>query len=528
MQTMLDLFKAAGYEDYSSMEINRFYPPKKDIFIESFDLTGYNHVEKKVTGVVYKGMSNDGYIVTSTRGTFLATGDHRVYDLERNAYVSLKDLYASPRSASTGPFAKNGKDCIFYPKYDTVPNGPAYVTKVTESFPVLDLEVEGTQCYFSAGMLSHNTFGGSARLTSDALKRINLLLNKFDTSLIWISQERASMSMYGSPFSACVTPDTIINIEGMGDVDLGTFIQESLGLKSEADLEKLAVDYFYDLDKEFLIQSFDHVKNKVVFKRVLSVVRKGEDFVYLVKDSKGQVILECAGAHGIFDAQSGVYCPVADITEAVAFGLDGKEEPVTIVRTSTKAPIYDLQVEDTECYFSNGILSHNTGGNAVKYFASIRNRITKIDVIKDGKDEVGIQIKVRNLKNKTSVPWREAIMNLYFDGGFDTESEYVDFLAQLGVIQQRGAYFYLPGQEKGIQGKEKLIEWLKENPAKYDVWKQEILERLSGKLESDATNTNPETEELPTRGTTEADVQSLASLALGVEETPPELGLEGD
>lgn len=517
MQTMLDLFKAAGYEDYASLEPYKFYTPKAKILISSYDLTTKKAVEKQVTGVVYKGMAKDGYVVTSSRGSFLATGEHLVYNAGLGTYQALKNVYASKDP---------NKDCVFQTLTDDEHLvGTAYVSKVTESFPVLDIEVEGTQCYFSGGMLSHNTFGGSARLTSDALKRINLLLNKFDTSLIWISQERASMSMYGSPFSACVTPDTIINIEGMGDVDLGTFIQESLGL---ADLEKLAVDYFYDLDREFLIQSFDHVKNKVVFKRVLSVVRKGEDFVYLVKDSKGLVILECAGAHGIFDAKSGVYCPVADITKAVAFGLDGKEEPVTIVRTSTKAPIYDLQVEDTECYFSNGILSHNTGGNAVKYFASIRNRITKIDVIKDGKDEVGIQIKVRNLKNKTSVPWREAIMNLYFDGGFDTESEYVDFLAQLGVIQQRGAYFYLPGQEKGIQGKEKLIEWLKENPAKYDVWKQEILERLSGKLESDATNTNPETEELPTRGTTEADVQSLASQALGVEETPPELELEGD
>ena len=66
-------------------------------------------------------------------------------------------------------------------------------------------------------------------------------------------------------------------------------------------------------------------------------------------------------------------------------------------------------------------LPSTTGGKAIRFYASTRNRITKLDTAKnkDGKD-AGIKLRVRNYKNKTGTPWRDAELTLWFDTGIDS------------------------------------------------------------------------------------------------------------
>ena len=195
--TMLELFEKAGFGDFESMEEGVYHSSDKAFYVKTFDLGSDRKTKKKVLGFVYKGMAKKGYRVTSDYGSFLATGDHLIFDASKYTYLKLKDC-----QEEVSVIAADG----------TITT--AVVSKADEQFPILDIEVEDAQAYFSGGILSHNTFGGTAKLASDALKRINILLNKYDTNLIWISQERASMEMYGSPFKACVTPDTLVDIEG--------------------------------------------------------------------------------------------------------------------------------------------------------------------------------------------------------------------------------------------------------------------------------------------------------------------------
>ena len=127
-------------------------------------------------------------------------------------------------------------------------------------------------------------------------------------------------------------------------------------------------------------------------------------------------------------------------------------------------------------------LPSSTGGTAVPYYASIICRITKTDDIKDSSGSIGIEIRVRNMKNKCSIPFRDANMRLYFNGGFDSNSEYVDFLMSLGYVTQKGAYFQFDygGEHFSLQGRQKLLDWLDNHKDVYDNWKKEIKTKLSG------------------------------------------------
>lgn len=127
-------------------------------------------------------------------------------------------------------------------------------------------------------------------------------------------------------------------------------------------------------------------------------------------------------------------------------------------------------------------LPSSTGGTAVPFYASIICRITKSDDIKDSNGVIGIEMRVRNMKNKCSIPFRDANMHLYFNGGFDSNSEYVDFLLSLGYMVQKGAYFQFDygGEHYSLQGRQKLLDWLAEHKDVYDEWKKDIKKKLSG------------------------------------------------
>jgi recombination protein RecA len=129
-------------------------------------------------------------------------------------------------------------------------------------------------------------------------------------------------------------------------------------------------------------------------------------------------------------------------------------------------------------------LNSQTGGFASKFYPTTRNRIKKVDVIKNAYDTIGISLKVQNYKNKGGIPFRIAMLNLYYGPnennikGFDVDSEYLDFIISLGIVKQSGAFFAVPDEEKKLQGRVKLQTWLEEHPDKYIKFKQQVDEML--------------------------------------------------
>ncbi len=105
-----------------------------------------------------------------------------------------------------------------------------------------------------------------------------------------------------------------------------------------------------------------------------------------------------------------------------------------------------------------------TGGNALKFYASIRLDIRRTGQIKDGDRVVGNRTRVKVVKNKVAPPFREAEFDIRYGLGVDRIGEAVDLGVERNLVEKSGAYYALGGERIG-QGRERAVEWLRGNPA---------------------------------------------------------------
>lgn len=104
-----------------------------------------------------------------------------------------------------------------------------------------------------------------------------------------------------------------------------------------------------------------------------------------------------------------------------------------------------------------------TGGNALKFYASVRADIRRIGQIKDGENIVGNRTKVKIVKNKIAPPFRVAEFDIMYNEGISKTGDVLDLGVQYGVVGKSGAWFDYDGGKIG-QGREATKKYLKENP----------------------------------------------------------------
>lgn len=104
-----------------------------------------------------------------------------------------------------------------------------------------------------------------------------------------------------------------------------------------------------------------------------------------------------------------------------------------------------------------------TGGNALKFYASMRLDIRKIDNLKDGQEAIGGRVRVKVVKNKVAPPFRQAEFDIFFNEGISRLGEIVDIGVDKGIIEKAGAWYSYSGSKIG-QGRENVKEYLKANP----------------------------------------------------------------
>jgi recombination protein RecA len=104
-----------------------------------------------------------------------------------------------------------------------------------------------------------------------------------------------------------------------------------------------------------------------------------------------------------------------------------------------------------------------TGGEALKFYSSVRLEIRKVEAIKSGQDEVGSHVRVKVIKNKVAPPFRKAEFDIMFGSGISKEGDLLDVGVQMGIVRKSGAFFYFNDGRLG-QGRENAKEFLKENP----------------------------------------------------------------
>jgi recombination protein RecA len=120
-----------------------------------------------------------------------------------------------------------------------------------------------------------------------------------------------------------------------------------------------------------------------------------------------------------------------------------------------------------------------TGGNALKFYSTVRLDIRRIETIKKGTDAIGNRVKVNVAKNKVAPPFKLAEFDIMYDRGISKEGEFLDLGTSLGILQKSGTW-YSYGEERIGQGREIAKKYLFDNPSVRDKVEKEIRGKYFG------------------------------------------------
>lgn len=147
----------------------------------------------------------------------------------------------------------------------------------------------------------------------------------------------------------------------------------------------------------------------------------------------------------------------------------------TIAKTNTTCIFINQLREKIGVMFGNP--ETTTGGNALKFYASVRLDIRKVSSIKDGDNIIGNQVRVKVVKNKVAPPFRKAEFEITFGEGISKIGEIVDLGVELGIIKKSGSWFSY-GESKLAQGRDAVKSLLKDNPELCEELEAKIMENL--------------------------------------------------
>jgi len=119
-----------------------------------------------------------------------------------------------------------------------------------------------------------------------------------------------------------------------------------------------------------------------------------------------------------------------------------------------------------------------TGGNALKFYSSVRLDIRRIGAIKKGDEVIGAETRVKVVKNKVAPPFRQAEFDVLYGEGISREGEIIDQAVNLDLIEKSGSWYSYEGNKIG-QGKDNVREYLKENPAISDEIELKIKDKAN-------------------------------------------------
>ena len=150
----------------------------------------------------------------------------------------------------------------------------------------------------------------------------------------------------------------------------------------------------------------------------------------------------------------------------------------TIAKTKTTCIFINQLREKIGVMFGNP--ETTTGGNALKFYASVRLDIRKVTAIKDGDDVIGNQVHVKVVKNKVAPPFRKAEFEITFGEGISKVGEIVDLGVDFNIIKKSGSWFSY-GDTKLAQGRDAVKDMLKDNPELCEELEAKIIQAISDK-----------------------------------------------
>jgi recombination protein RecA len=172
--------------------------------------------------------------------------------------------------------------------------------------------------------------------------------------------------------------------------------------------------------------------------------------------------------------------------------------PARILDIHVKPPTrsmnrFDIEVEGSHNYFVDGVMVHNspettTGGRALKFYASVRLDVRRIETLKDGTEPVGSRTRIKVVKNKCAPPFKAAEFDILFGHGISKEGGLIDLGVEQSIVRKSGAWYTYEGDQLG-QGKENARKFLLENPDLANEIEKKIKEKLGvgPRLDADAS-----------------------------------------
>jgi recombination protein RecA len=153
-----------------------------------------------------------------------------------------------------------------------------------------------------------------------------------------------------------------------------------------------------------------------------------------------------------------------------------KAVPMRVLRKYRKPPTprkrdrFDLQIEGNHTYLVDHVVVHNSpetqpGGRALKFYASQRLDIRRIETLKEGTEAIGNRVRVKVVKNKVASPFRQAEFDIEYGQGISSEGCILDLGLEHGIVQKSGSFFSY-GDERLGQGRNNAKGYLRENPDK--------------------------------------------------------------
>ena len=148
----------------------------------------------------------------------------------------------------------------------------------------------------------------------------------------------------------------------------------------------------------------------------------------------------------------------------------------TIAKTNTTCIFINQLREKIGVMF--GSPETTTGGNALKFYASVRLDIRKISTLKDGEQPIGSMVRVKVVKNKVAPPFRKAEFEIGYGDGISKVGEILDLGVEHEIIEKKGAWFSYAGSKLG-QGRDATKQMLKDNPELCEELQAKIMEALA-------------------------------------------------
>ncbi|HSS90465.1 MAG TPA: recombinase RecA, partial [Streptosporangiaceae bacterium] len=202
--------------------------------------------------------------------------------------------------------------------------------------------------------------------------------------------------------------------------------------------------------------------------------------------------------------------------------------PARILDIHVKPPTrsmnrFDIEVEGSHSYFVDGVMVHNSpettsGGRALKFYASVRLDVRRIETLKDGTEPVGSRTRIKVVKNKCAAPFRTAEFDILFGIGISREGGLIDLGVEQGIVRKSGAWYTYEGDQLG-QGKENSRTFLRDNPDLANEIEKKIKEKLG---------VGPRLDADPAAGGGPGKAGNLSAAPAAESSGPPGNGLASD